>query len=387
MIQAIQSEAFFRKGQKLASKSHFSQSVRYYDRAIELSKKSSQIFLHKALALSSLNEYEAAINVLKKAIDIDTSNSSYHLFSGIIHYDHQVMEKADRCFNLALALSPNNILALCYKCLACLAKKEDETKSIDILLKKIQNTDTEFKARFLMLCETRLYHNKPKSRSLEQTRFIDTYLNSNGKAAPGWFESISTKFSSALSNLTLLLDRKYKNAYREFLKGEQSLYAGDIDAAQESLQNSLEHALDFPEALDLLSDICIYRNDFDPIFVYLNQIDSFKKINDFLSKKNDGQEVNTDKSDTEILDSSAVFFAGILLTHKGEYNHAIELLKRCVSDQGKDFYPFYYLGLCYLYINDTQKAYNCFMEAMNRLHQELLPLRILEYKRMLMASA
>ena len=93
--------------------------------------------------------------------------------------------------------------------------------------------------------------------------------------------------------------------------------------------------------------------------------------------------LDDDCQDFKIKDSSAAFLLAILLTHEGKYEKAIKLLKHSIPDNDKSFYPFYCLGRCHLYANDTVQAFNCFKSSMNRLAEGFLESRSAEYRRVL----
>ena len=176
MIRTFKTEFLFTKGQKQAKIGDWEGSINLYDKALSLVPNYSGIYLHKALSLSKQKKYPEAIEVLDKAISLKPNNHAYYLFLGIIYYDFKKYDDALKSFEKTLEISPDNYLAVCFRCLTLLVKEENIDESLAILVDNIQNTNSEFQARFLVLCESFLFQNKQISMSLEEITFYESYL-------------------------------------------------------------------------------------------------------------------------------------------------------------------------------------------------------------------
>lgn len=376
MIKAIKADLYFRIGQNKTAKCYFEESVSFFDRAISLSKKPDGIFLHKALSLSNLKRYEDSVSTLKRAIDISPGNSSYFLFLGIIHYDNHKPDDAIDCFNKVLELSPDNSYAECYKYLSCLLLNEKDIESLENLSRKIQFSNAEFKARYLIHCEKFLFQHKQDSMSYEVRQFYEDFLGAHRDKTMLAMDRTSIKDVNFIKKILIVLKPQYYKLHYQFKLALKQLFAGNIDKAQEDLQLILDANPHFEEALSIFMDICLYKNETDLSIKYLRKIDTYNETLNIL-------EQNYSNISGQRIDPSVALILGILFTHKGVYEKAIKLLKMCVSDSNKNFYPFYCLGRSYLYSKEERKAFKYFKLAMDRLHKSFLETRLNEYKRIL----
>lgn len=168
----------------------------------------------------------------------------------------------------------------------------------------------------------------------------------------------------------------YYRLFNQLQLAINCLSTGEVDKAQEEIQSILDKEPQFEEALEVFTDICLYKNEIDLAIKYLKNIDAYSETLEIIEQEDYSE---NDRG----INFLAALDLGILLTLKGDYEKAIALLKLGVSDSDKNYYPFYCLGRSYLYAKEKEEAFRYFKLSMSRLHPGFLEKRLAEHKRIL----
>ena len=105
----------------------YEEAIRYFDEALEIYPKDTDIWNGKAIILGYLKRYEEAIRCSEKAIEIDSHNVNAWGNKGYVLECLGKHEEAIECNNKALEIDPKNVIVWGNKgyVLACLGKHEE----------------------------------------------------------------------------------------------------------------------------------------------------------------------------------------------------------------------------------------------------------------------
>ncbi|MCP4352883.1 MAG: tetratricopeptide repeat protein [Desulfobacterales bacterium] len=366
MIKALQSELLFVKGQKRAGSGALQESIDLYDKAIASDPDCSGVYLHKAIALSKQKKYSQATEVLKKAISLKPFNPAYYLYMGIISYDYNKFDIAANNFEKALDLSPDNILASCYNYLALMKLNKGSDEIYKKLGENVDNTNSEFKARLLVFCESFILQDKENAVNLEDTFFYETYLkNKDGKT--GIFQNFLYKLTWLYIHVFYSLSGNQKKAYLHCLDGEAKLKKGDSDGSVIEFKRALEYLPGYDEALYQLFEIYSYKKDYQSFYEYIKELDEFKELSDILDSGQTGQIGNY----LYLVSMLALFYY-----HTGDYDKACELFDLITSGFSDDYFHLYYMGLCHLAKNDAEQAFVYFQKSVEKINPNIAKKRL-----------
>jgi len=367
MISTLKCELIFSKGQSLAKAGKLNESIHVYDQALAIEPYNTHILLHKAISLSRQGQHEDAINVINVAINSKPDNSILYQYLGRIYYEFHEYNNAIKAFDRSLELSPENELTLCYKHLTLLVKDENIEESCSILKGHVNNTNSEFKAKLLVFCETFLFVNRERARSLEQCMLMRT-------------TECSTKFRNVLCKLEYYLsvkstDIKYifkpqeKLAYGHYAKAHYNRLLGNIDVAISEYQMALTINHELQNVKMELFDMYLSKYDPHSAWSYFEQHDAHNEYMD------------NDKIPS--LDLSIIFNLGRYYYQTGIYDKANDKFKYVSEHAPKDCTPYYYEGLCLIAENQTKLAYTKFKNCLQQINPRIAEIRLDEMIRLI----
>ncbi|MEI0491989.1 tetratricopeptide repeat protein, partial [Brachyspira intermedia] len=117
-------DAYNNKGAALYDLGRYGESIKCFDKILELDDKNINAYNNKGAALSKLDRNEEAIECYNKALELDDKNINAYNNKGIALYNLNRNEEAIECYNKALKLDNKNIDSLKNK-LECLYKLND----------------------------------------------------------------------------------------------------------------------------------------------------------------------------------------------------------------------------------------------------------------------
>ncbi len=377
MIKTLQTELLFVKGQKRAGSGAFQDSIDLYDKALASDPDCSGVYLHKAIALSKQKKYPEAIEVLQKAISLKPFNPAYYLYLGIISYDYNKFDVAANNFEKALDLSPDNILAACYNYLTLMKLNKGSDEACKKLSENVDNTNSDFKARLLVFCESFILENKENAINLEDSFFYEAYLKNQDKKSflTGMLQNFLYKLSWFYIHIFYCLSGNRKKAFLHCLDGGAKLKKGDSEGSVIEFKKALDYLPGYDEAIYQIFEIYCYKKDYISFYEYIKEFDEFKELSDILDKGLDnGLDSGRIGNYLHLISMLALF-----CYHTGDYGKATELFDLITSNYSDDYFHLYYMGLCYLAKNDDEQAFIYFQKSVEKINPNVAKKRLDEY--------
>ncbi len=102
---------YFYKGKDLLENGNPEKAVTYFNRSIELGKKTAEVYLARGNAYTELNNLEEAIADCSKAIDLKPDYADTYNNRGAIFFRMQEYKKSIEDFNAAVKISPDHLIA------------------------------------------------------------------------------------------------------------------------------------------------------------------------------------------------------------------------------------------------------------------------------------
>ena len=377
MVKIIQAEFLFRKGQKQAKAGKWEKSISYFDRVLSLKPKNRGAFLYKAISLSKQNKFDEALSIIGESISLQPDNHANYLIRGMVYYDSGEYDKALGDFEESLNLSPENPLLKCYIALTLLKKNEKVKQAYAALLNDIQNTNPEFKARFMVLCESFLLQHKKDSMSLEDTMFHESYFKEKTFVSK-FFDRWSYKLNQVYVFLFYIFNSTKRKHYVHCLNAEQRLHDGNLIKSIEEYKKALNYLYEYNDALDALLKIYFYQKEYESIAECFAKLKEYKKVLNLLSRK-DVVEKSKESIISELKNHlPLVLSLGHYYSRTGNYREAINIFKITAVNFSDEFYYNYHLGLSYLGANYQEKALTYFLKAFQKINPNVAKLRLEE---------
>ncbi len=380
MIKSIQAERLFKKGQKQANVGHYEDSVNLFNQALNLFSDDPGIYLHKALSLAEQKKYTEAIELLEIAILKNPSNPAYHLHIGVIYYDNHKINHALNSFEEVLKISPDNLLALCYKhlCVLCADKNADE--SYAIIRKNIKNTNPGFKSRLLSFCESFILQFKDDAYYLNESLFYDTYItcrhkknDSKGKR----YDRFHLKLNRFYVKIRYFPSRNKMKAFHHFFAGTMKLKRKNFIGAENEFKEALNHLPTFEEIQYLLIDLYFYQKDYKAAYDFMGNIEGFKNI---VNISNSGIKIDS-KKDKLANHLQMILTVAYYDFNIGEYGKAVDLFQ-LITEHSKSYQYTYYLGICFLALGKNEKSEKYFKKSVEKINPDLPKMRLDEMRRL-----
>lgn len=372
MINKIRTELLFSKGQKQAKQGLLEESINSFDKALSFNPSYSGIYLHKALSLSKLKKYSDAKQTLKKAIEMNPKNSAYHLFMGVIQYDHTNYDEAFNSFETTIEICPDNYLALCYKNLILLIQGKKLKEAGNILRRYLKYANHDFQCRFLEFCETFCYQNRKNSNPID-------LLNEGAvsrKSSTVQFEKIIITLRSIFYRMFYpnLTKKSAKMKYMEAFKEELS---GNIDGAIMGYKKTLDMYPEFVEVSDKLLSLYLDKKDYPSFIECFEQLFIYREVATLISKYKSGDNEGDIKQ--KLMKHSPLIFGLAYAYYQiGDYDKSAKIFDLLSMLEHENPYIFYYLGLCYIARNASDKARLSFKKSLEKLDRKVLENRLNE---------
>ena len=365
MINKIRAEFLFSKGQKQAKHGLLEESINSFDKALSFSPSYSGIYLHKALSLSTLKKYSDAQQTLKKAIEMKPKNTAYHLFMGVIHYDHRNYEEAFNSFETTIELCPDNYLALCYKNLILLVQGKKIDEAGDLLRQYLKHANHDFQSKFLEFCETICFQNRKSDKSFD----ILHELNSEISEEPS--SNILASFSLAL--MSFIYDLLYfsnpvkKSSYKHYNKAIRAQLTGQFDEAIKEYREALKIYAEFNDAADKLIELYWNKKSYHSFLIFIKELPVYGKISSLISTCRSASKEGKDIERDIMQHSPLIFMLAYAYYQIGDYDNSFELFAIISKYGHQNALVFYSLALCYIAKNDTDEARIAFKLSLEKL--------------------
>ena len=86
----------------------YDDAIKVFDKAIEIDRKNSDAWYNKGLALFELNKTDEAIKAYDKAIEINPQNEFAWISKGVIFGDLNKADEARKAYDKAIEINPKN---------------------------------------------------------------------------------------------------------------------------------------------------------------------------------------------------------------------------------------------------------------------------------------
>lgn len=366
IINAIQTDRLFFKGQKSTKSGDYTASINFYDKAITISPAASWIYLHKAISLAKSGLYEGAIELVNTAIKINDKKHAYFLYLGIFNFDIEKYDEAENAFKKSLELSPNNTLVTSYLNLINVINGKDIVDSLKNIRKNIRGMNSEFIGRFLIRCEKVLLQNKNTVLSFE-----DCIRDERSKET-----NISLHIDEIMSKIFYFFNSKTKLAHQHVIEARRNLRSGLIESSIDNYKKALVYQPKLSAAVEGLVDLYTSNKMYDAFFNFVKQEPSLNEFASLLDKENNL--VLKDEKSDQIVQSNAslILSAGQLHYHMGIYDKSFRCFNTLSKHYSTNYFTLYYCGLCKLSINNVKEAFTWFKKSMETLNPTLAEKRL-----------
>jgi tetratricopeptide (TPR) repeat protein len=262
-----------------------------------------------------------------------------------------------------------------------LRKNEKVKEAYEALLNDIQSTNPEFKARFMVFCESFLLQHKKYSMSLDDTMFDESYLKER-KIASKFFSKWSFKLNQVYAFLIYIFNSTKRKYYVHCIDAEQRLKEGDLKRSIEEYKKALNYYYEYNDAFDELLKIYFYQKEYKSIAECFAKLKEYKKVLKLLSHE-DAVEKSKESIIAELKNHIPLVIAlGHYYYRLGEYRKAINIFNIAVFKFSDAFYYKYQLGLSYLGANNLKKALIYFEKAFQKINPDVAKLRLDEMMRL-----
>lgn len=377
ILSLIKREYLLHKAQFLFSHEKYDESMTVLDRLIAMYPKYGVAHLQRAISLMKKDKTEEAEKDAVSSTTLQPGNPAHHLYLGIIRYDLGKFPEAAEAFDAALALSPKNLIARCYKNLCFIATHQHNLDALDALQKDIRYGNTGVQSRCVVYCETffqRLntrpeFRNKLFKEQLPLFGLTEHLLSKkNG--------NLSIAFKKFRIALACLFNPTKRKACLLDLEGDRHLYANEFDAAHESYKHAIDIYPSFDDADYKLIGLYYHNHDFTAVIDHYRQNSDYHVIFDIA----DGERRFHDLSDTD--KASLDPFVLLDLAHayylSGDYGKSIILLD-IISGQELDYFPDYLLGLCHIALGHERDALRHINLSLQNINPDIAALTMKEF--------
>ena len=359
-----------------------------YDRALCSKPTFSEIYLHKALALSDCGKYDDAVATMVKAIQSNPTNPVYHMFRGRLHYDGRRFDKALKAFEKSLLMNPENSLTLSYKGLILLATGNYED-GYEIVKKTVNYTNSDFQGRLLAFCEWFLYQLNGPTKSLEETIREETrglrsrmlFLYKVDYTLGLLLTRAKYYILDLVPEVLYVTNIQKRTASLNCLEGANRYSLGDFQAAVDAYEKALTLLPECDQAKERLAEIYFEIRNYKSSLKHLVQTKEYTELTDSHHSNAGLSENSNNGKNRNGSNPHLCLILGILYHRLGEHNLAIEKLTSLAKPDSKDYIPFYYLGLCYTANQDNDRARYLYCQATERLNPKIAEKRLDEMMR------
>ena len=351
LVAVLKSDALFSKAQKLANADRLDEAITAYNKALILTPASNGLLLHKALALSDKGNYTDSLLEMTKILELDNKNHAYHFFLGRIHYDHGLYDKALEEFDKSLSIYPDNILVTCYQYLTRLAKRYD-SELYKSLKKEITKTNSDFQSRVLLLCESFLGIENIKLLEDDESSLNEEHISSIERLI------INTLIflKSWPYKIRYIVNKQKKSAYSHYIEGEKLRLESNNLASIDEFSKALQLFEGLEDAIQQLAELHYEMGDYSSALEYYGQISKYSQAIELLDQTSQQDEAQEISDKIQRIDYTILLTLGNIYFKLKEYEKAITIYEVIVKAGWRDFEVYYYLGSCYLALDNREKA-------------------------------
>jgi tetratricopeptide (TPR) repeat protein len=351
LVAILKSDRLFTKAQKLANEDRLDEAITAYEKALLLTPASSGLNLHKALALSDKGNYTESMLAITKTLELDNNNHAYHFYSGRIQYDYGLYDKALEEFDRSLSIYPDNELVICYQYLTRLTKEYDSELYKNIR-KEIIKTNSDFQSRVLLLCESFL--------GPENIRLLEDDDNPVREEPLSALERVIINvlcFTKSLPNkIRFMTDKQKKLAYTHYIEGVKQRLEGNNTISIEEFKKALQLLNGLEDALRQIAELYYEMGDYPSALEYFGRTREYSRAIELLNRTSQQGIAPDILKKIQHIEHSTLLTLGNIYFKLQDYRKAITIYEVIVKAGWRDFEVYYYLGSCYLALDNKEKA-------------------------------
>ena len=372
MFALAKSECLFHRAQNLFEKNDYVNALKLYDKAIVVTPHYGRLFLNKAIVLSEVGDFEGAFDSLNNAIKLEPLNHANYLYQGIFYYDIKNFSNAENSFLKSAELSPGNSLLKCYLSLTHLKIGKNVKEAFDTLSSELQNTNIDFRTRYLLHCESHFINNPTR----EESSIIVTILKQTEYKPPKSIrknDSFINNMDKFFSNFLHPFDRAYRTALLHQINAKNSIESGDYEVAISEYKKAISFKPLFGDIFLEFFQLCIFRNDLRSAFEQFQILNDYKVVTNILSRSST---TSLDTLKKEIINNlSLIGLLGIYYYHIAKYKIAIDHFAVIEKYFPKDWIFPYYMGLSKLRLNNEKASFKYFKTALKDISMQIDKIR------------
>jgi tetratricopeptide (TPR) repeat protein len=361
MFKALENDRLFFKAQKIAAQHQPEMALSIFDRIISQDRSNSGIHLHKALVLAELGHYQEAILALESAIRRKPQSAVYQTFLGIVHYDYHQFDMASRAFLKALEIEPNYLLPLFFNDLADCGRGDLQALS-RILKRGIPNTNMDFQSRLLVFCESYLSQNQISGPILAD--LLDFHPGQS-RFKNKWLIEIKWFMIRLCGYVAFWRDSAAKTARTCFGEGAKQFQYGNFEAAQKEFWKALDAWPNYDRAKQQLLELSLAISDYRSAIGFIEQIVEFQSVLQLNVKL---AKVGPETAAYSLPSPVVVLVLGVVYYHLGQFELAQNYLHLARSLDKKNYWIYYYLGLCQIGQGEPGQARLWFKQALTEVN-------------------
>jgi tetratricopeptide (TPR) repeat protein len=379
------------RGQKRAAQGRLDEALEALAQARVLRPGAAGMALHQALVLSEAARLPEAVAALQQAIALQPTNPVLPMFLGRIYFDHADYAQAAQWCDRASALQPRNHHLLALQALIGLAsgqvpqgyqRLQQPISLPGVGLERglmwlsrsrvpslLQQANTALQSRVLLQAEMFLAQHPAATRTLAQQLLEHAAAHEGETLADRLLTRLDRGVTWGvlrLQTLCAMLRFAFQPTRRalqlRLLQAEEAASRGQAADAQALYTAVVQQEPELPYVQERLCEVYYAQGKFREALHHLRR-------------------VLRQRPDPEQAGAEHCVLLGELLCQLGQYQEADRVLARGVTGPRRDYRLFYYLGLCQVHADAPQAARRHFAQAVQRLHPDIVTLRLAEMYR------
>lgn len=390
LARLSRAERLFTYAQKLFAHGKMVEAIEAFEAAHARSPAHIGVCLHWALTLSEVGAYDAAREVMRRAITVQPSSSVLYLFFGQICFDGEDYPEAKKHFQIALDYDPFNVHTQAFLALIALIQGDVQesyqclTRPIPIPAGTIEQTicrcglsqppstlqlaNVALQSRILLAIETCFWQQQLSPRSLsqqliEQPQSLPPHLSSRCLASlDAFLTHVILGAKRLYVSLRYVYDRTSRTDALRHIVADQAYYLCQTSQAIVSYQKILQRR---PESLIVkqrLFELLYETGNFDNALTYLQELTQY----------------GTPQHQPTPLEC---LYLGELLILVGKAQAGRRYLEQAATAPISEFKLHYFIGLDEVRAGRKANARQQFAQALRILNPDICLLRLQELNR------
>lgn len=387
----LRAERLFRRAHRLVIQGRLDEALEAFAQARALRPGAAGIALHQALALAEASRLPEAVAALQHAMALQPTNPVLPLFLARIYFDHTDYAQAAQWCARASALQPHNYHLLALQALIALVRGQVQQgyqrlqqpvplprlgleRGVMWLSRSrvpslLQQANTALQSRVLLHAELFLRQHPRQARTLAQQLLADTAMGSRETLANRLLTGLDRGLTCVILRLRALYTAlRYagqpasRALHLRLLQAEAAAARGQAASAHALYTAVVQQAPETPYVRERLYEVSYAQGKFREALQHLRRV-----LRQLPDPDHPGAEY--------------CVLLGELLCQIGQFQEASRVLSQALPGSKRDYRPFYYLGLCQVHADAPQAARRSFAQALQRLHPDIVTLRLNEMYR------